>query len=327
MKLDVVIEGWPLKAPFRISGHTFEVLQVVTVRLSCEGRVGSGEAVGVYYRDDTAPKIFDQIERIRGDLEAGVTRECLQTMLPPSGARNAVDCALWDLEAKLSGSSAWKLAGLGAVRPLMTTFGCGADTPEAMANVARGYTGAQAIKLKLTGDPIDADRVRAVREARPDVWMGIDANQGFSMPFLQKLMPVLIEERISLIEQPLPTEDDAELQGFQSPIPIAADESVQGLTDIPALVGRFDAVNIKLDKCGGLTEALAMARRAADLGLELMVGNMIGTSLAMAPALVVGQWCKFVDLDGPIFLKSDRSNTVQYNQGWVTSPPAVWGSP
>jgi L-Ala-D/L-Glu epimerase len=325
VKLRAEIEHWPLARPFRITGHTFDVIDVLLVSLEQDGHVGRGEAAGVYYHDETPASMLAQIDPLRGSLESGVSRETLQGLLPPGGARNAVDCALWDLEAKLSGRPAWELAGLSQPRALLTTFTCGADTPEKMAVTARGYSQARAIKLKLTGEPSDADRVRAVREARPDVWLGVDANQGFTRPGLEELMPVLSECRVELIEQPFPVGSEAQLDGFESPIPIAADESAQGLTDIAGLVGRFNVVNIKLDKCGGLTEGLAMARAARANGLDAMVGNMIGTSLAMAPAVLVGQLCRVVDLDGPIFLTADRDLTVEYVDGLISCPETLWG--
>jgi L-alanine-DL-glutamate epimerase-like enolase superfamily enzyme len=177
----------------------------------------------------------------------------------------------------------------------------------------------------LTGQPNDADRVRAVREARADVWLGVDANQGFTRESLERLLPTLMETNVALIEQPFPIGQDALLDGFQSPIPLAADESAQGLADIAGLVGRFNVVNIKLDKCGGLTEGLAMARAAREHGLDTMVGNMMGTSLAMAPAFLVGQLCQVVDLDGPVFQKTDRAITVQYADGFITCHATLWG--
>jgi L-alanine-DL-glutamate epimerase-like enolase superfamily enzyme len=269
--------------------------------------------------------MLEQIEALRPRIEAGVDRKTAQNLLPPGGARNALDCALWDLEAKVTGHPVWQIAGLKQPKPVITTFTCGADTPEGMAAAARGYRQAQAIKLKLTGEPIDADRVRAVREMRPDVWLGVDANQGFTRSSLEGLMPVLTQARVSLIEQPFPVGHEAWLDGINSSIPIAADETVQASSDLSGLPGRFEVVNIKLDKCGGLTEALAMARTAHQLGLKTMVGNMIGTSLAMAPAFLVGQLCEVVDLDGPIFLKNDRLQAVQYEHGCITSPDSLWG--
>jgi L-alanine-DL-glutamate epimerase-like enolase superfamily enzyme len=325
LTLRTEIERWPLIAPFRITGYTWEALDVLVVSLRHDGHVGWGEAHGVYYRNDNPASMTVQIESLRTTIEAGISRESLQSMLPPGGARNALDCALWDLEAKLSGRPAWQVAAVGNPRPLLTTFTCGADEPDKMAAAARAYTHARAIKLKLTGEPIDAERVHAVRAARADVWLGVDANQGFTRAFLERLMPTLTEARVALIEQPFPVGQESLLDGFRSPIPVAADESVQCLADIPGLVGRFNVVNIKLDKCGGLTEGLAMTRAARNLGLETMVGCMTSTSLAMAPAFLVGQLCKVVDLDGPVFLKSDRAISVQYADGFITCPQQLWG--
>jgi L-alanine-DL-glutamate epimerase-like enolase superfamily enzyme len=315
----------PLTAPFRIAGYTFDALDTVVVSMEKDGCVGLGEAVGVYYKGDNAAAMTAQIEQIRGTIEAGCDRQSLQGLLPPCGARNALDCALWDLEAKLFRTFVWKMAKLAEPLPLLTTFTCGADEPEKMADTARRYASARAIKLKLTGEPADADRVEAVRDARPDVWLGIDANQGFSRPFLEQLIPVLMKCRVQLIEQPFAVGQEVLLDGLRSPIPIAADESVQCLDDLPHLVGRFDVVNIKLDKCGGLTEGFAMVRAARELGLATMVGNMMGTSLAMAPAFVLGQLCSIVDLDGPIFLKADRPMHVTYDDGFIFCPQTLWG--
>jgi L-Ala-D/L-Glu epimerase len=325
LTLRTEIERWTLVTPLRITGYTWDVLDIVLVCLEKDGCIGRGEAHGVYYLGDKPASMMKQIESLRTTIEGGVSRESLQSILPPGGARNALDCALWDLEAKLRGCSAWQIAEVGNPRPLLTTFTCGADEPKKMAAAARAYTNARAIKLKLTGEPIDAERVHAVREARADVWLGVDANQGFTRDFLERLMPTLTETRVALIEQPFPIGQESLLDGFQSPIPVAADESVQRLSDIQGLVGRFNVVNIKLDKCGGLTEGLAMARAARDLGLETMVGCMTATSLAMAPAFLLGQLCSVVDLDGPVFLQSDRAISVQYADGFITCPQGLWG--
>jgi L-alanine-DL-glutamate epimerase-like enolase superfamily enzyme len=195
-----------------------------------------------------------------------------------------------------------------------------------VAEGAKALTEARALKLKLSGETgIDAERVRAARSARPDVWLAVDANQGFTRDSLSALMPVLVAAGVKLIEQPLPRGREADLDGFSSPIPIAADESVQGLAEVPSLVGRFDVVNIKLDKCGGLTEALVIARQARELGMDVMVGNMLGTSLAMAPAFVLGQLCDFLDLDGPTFIARDVEPGVVYRNGEIWCPETVWG--
>ena len=234
--------------------------------------------------------------------------------------------ALWDLEANRRREPVWRLAGMAAPRALTTTFTIGADTPAAMARAALAYDSARAIKLKLTADdPIGC--VRAVRAARPDVWLGVDANQGLTRAKLQAILPNLVEADVELIEQPLPVGEDAALEGLDSPIAIAADESVQGLASLGALVARFDVVNIKLDKCGGLTEGLAMAREARRLGLRVMVGCMSGTSLSVAPAFVLGQVCDLVDLDGPTFLSADRARPATYLDGRIWCPDDLWGAP
>lgn len=327
LTLRAELERWPLVTPFRITGHIWEVVDVVLVTLEKDGRTGRGEAGGVYYRNDRPDTILRQIESSRSRIEAGISRSLLQELLPPGGARNALDCALWDLEAKLSGCSAWQLAGLEKPQSLLARFTCSADEPEKMASTARSYANARAIKLKLTGEASDADRVRAVRDAREDAWLAVDANQGFSRASLEQLIPVLTEARVALIEQPFPVGEEYLLDGFRSPIPIAADESVQGIADIPALVGRFDAINIKLDKCGGLTEGIVMAKTAQDAGLTTMVGNMLGTSLAMAPGCLLGQFCDWVELDGPIAFKMDREPPVRYTDGFIVCPEALWGHP
>jgi L-alanine-DL-glutamate epimerase-like enolase superfamily enzyme len=327
VELRVAIERFPLKEPFHITGFTMVETDVVTVTLTRDGCTGRGEASGVYYRTgEDAPGMALGIEGVRRRIEAGIDREALQELLPAGGARNALDCALWDLEAKTTGRAAWRIAGLERPQPLLTTFTVVANAPEKMAADSRRYANAKAIKLKLTGEPVDAGRVRAVRAARPDVWLAVDANQGFTRPFLESLLPMLVECRVELIEQPLPVGRDAELEGLASPIPFAADESVQRLGDLARLVGRYQVANIKLDKCGGLTEALAMAREARRLGLQVMVGNMVGSSLAMAPACLVGQLCSVVDLDGPVFLGADRPVRVSYEDGMISCPPALWGA-
>lgn len=327
LQMQVEIERLPLKAPFRITGYTFTDIPVAVVTLRSGSACGRGEAAGVYYLKDTPDQIATTLEKYRVDIERGIDRQHLLELMPRGGARNAVDCALWDLEAKQSGKPVWKLAGLDHVLPRVTTFTLGADEPAVVARGAIGLAHARALKLKLDGNvEVDKERVCRVRDARPDVWLGVDANQGFSIDSLQSALPTFIKAGVQLIEQPLPRGREAELEGFQCPIPLAADESAQGLADIPALVGRFQVVNIKLDKCGGLTEALQIVNEARRLGLQVMVGNMIGTSLAMAPAFVVAQLCDCVDLDGPIFLAQDRSPAVSYQDGSVFCADEIWGS-
>ncbi len=322
------IEAWPFLHPFAITGYTFTDANVLVVELEQDGATGRGESLGVYYLDDTVEKARAQVEAIAGRLAAPITREELIEILPAGGARNAVDAALWDLEAKLSGRPAWEVAGVPEPRPLTTTYTISADDPEIMAETARGFTKATNLKLKLTGAAVDPDRLRAVRAARPDAWIGVDGNQGFSRKSLTALMPVLVETRVQLLEQPFPREKYDDFLGLDAPIPVAADESALDLDDLPKLAGRVDVINIKLDKCGGLTRGLAMAKQARRLGMKTMVGCMGGTSLSMAPAFVLGQICELVDLDGPVLLAKDRTPSVVYDDaGHVFSPPELWGYP
>lgn len=326
LALNVEVEQLKFSAPFRISGYVFEHQDAVLVTLDDGTHRGRGEACGVYYFDDHAERMVAAIEARRREIEAGIDRAALQKLMPPGGARNAVDCALWELDARRAGKPVWELAGLERPKPLLTTFTLSAEPPSVMAAGARGYAQAKALKMKLTGDlDLDAARVQAVREARPDVWLGVDANQGYKIEQLHSLVDYLVAADVKLIEQPLARGHESDLEGFASPIPIAADESVQGLSEVGGLVGRFSIVNIKLDKCGGLTEGLAMAREARRLGLGVMVGNMMGSSLAMAPSYLVGQFCDVVDLDGPTFLARDRTPGVVYADGLISCGEDVWG--
>jgi L-Ala-D/L-Glu epimerase / N-acetyl-D-glutamate racemase len=326
LRLQATLKHWQTKAPFHITGYTFNAFEALVVTLADEhGFVGRGEGLGVYYLKDTPVTMLAQIEALRTQIEAGVTREQLQRLLPAGGSRNALDCALWELEARRSGKPVWELAGLPAPRALLTTYTLGAEEPEMMAERARGYATARAIKLKLTDDDLNAERVRAVRAARPDVWLMVDANQGFTRESFALLLPALVEANVSIVEQPFPVGKEAWLDGLARPLRIAADESVQDRGDLQKMVGRVDVINIKLDKCGGLTEALAIAEEARKLGFELMVGNMSGSSMAMAPAFVVGQLCDVVDLDGPVFLTSDCSPAATYADGLIFCADDVWG--
>jgi L-alanine-DL-glutamate epimerase-like enolase superfamily enzyme len=325
VKLELATETFAYKTPFHISGYVFKNAEVLVVRLSDGEHRGLGEAAGVYYHGETPQSMVDQVEAVRADLEAGADQEALRRLLPAGGARNAVDAALWDLHAKQRGEPVWSRVGVPAPRALTTSFTVSAGSPYDMAAEASRYRSAKAIKLKLTSeDP--AACVRAVRAARPDVWLGIDANQALSRTGLDDLLPHLLEARVALIEQPVRVGDDAALEGLRSPIPVAADESVQNFGDLGTLPGRYQVVNIKLDKCGGLTEALSMAREARRLDMKVMVGCMSGTSLSMGPAFVLAQMADFVDLDGPIFLSEDREVPALYEDGEIFCPDAMWGA-
>lgn len=327
LTLDVAVETLRLSAPFRISGHVFDSAQVIVVTLGDGAHQGRGEAAGVYYVDDDLDHMLAELDEARGAIEGGLDRASLRQLMAPGGARNAVDAALWELESLQKGRPVWQLAGLAPPTPLRTTFTIGADEPELMAAQARRYAQARSIKIKLTGElELDAARVAAIRDARPDVWLGVDANQGFDIGELDALVEAMAAQQVSLIEQPLRRGREADLIGYHSEIPIAADESVLSLADILDIEGRFDIINIKLDKCGGLTEALEMVSAARELGLGVMVGNMISSSLAMAPAFLVGQLCDVVDIDGPIFLSQDRVPGVEYRAGMAWCPENVWGA-
>jgi len=327
LTLDVAVETLRLSAPFRISGHVFDSAEVIVVTLGDGDYRGRGEAAGVYYVNDDLDHMLAELDQARGSIEDGTDRASLRQLMPPGGARNAVDAALWELESHRMGRPVWQIAGLAPPRPLRTTFTIGADEPAAMAAHARRYDQAKSIKVKLTGElDLDAARVAAIRKARPDVWLGVDANQGFDIGELDTLIDAMAAQHVSLIEQPLRRGREADLTGYYSDIPIAADESVLSLADIPNIEGRFDIINIKLDKCGGLTEALEMVAAARALGLGVMVGNMISSSLAMAPAFLAGQLCDIVDIDGPIFLAQDRMPGIECRDGMAWWPENVWGT-
>ena len=327
LKLGVSTATLRLTHPFRISGYLFESFDTVRVTLSDGRHQGRGEGGGVYYLGDDVQHMLAALEAGRAAIESGISRAELRFAMPAGGARNAVDCALWDLEAARSGAAVWQLAGQQAPHALRTTFTLGAETPQIMAARAQACSQARAIKVKLTGElELDLARVRAIRAARPDVWLGVDGNQGFVRADLDALVAGLVAENVGLLEQPLQRGREAELDGYQSPIAIAGDESILTLADVPSAVGRFDVVNIKLDKCGGLTEGLMMAAAARRLGLGVMVGNMGGSSLAMAPSFVLGQQCDIVDLDGPTFLANDHVPGVDYSNGDVWAGADIWGA-
>jgi L-alanine-DL-glutamate epimerase-like enolase superfamily enzyme len=325
-QIAISVEPLPFRQPLRIAGRTVAGIPGVRVTIAQDGARGRGEAGGVFYLDDNTDHMVSEIDRVRGEIEAGADRLALQALLPCGGARNALDAALWELESRLTSEPVWRLAGLPEPRPRTTTYTLGAETPEVLKADLAAYADARAIKLKLDGDlAADIARIRQVRAAKPDVWLMVDANQGYSRDTLVELSPVLVEADVRLLEQPLPIGLEAALGDLEMPVPVAADESLQGLADLPSLVGRFQVANIKLDKCGGLTEALAMVVAARRLGLGVMVGNMGGSSLAAAPAYLLAQLCDHVDLDGPKFLADDLPDGVSYGAGEVRLDPSFWG--
>lgn len=321
--LKIKKETWKFHAPLKITGYEMSQLQTVFVEIRNEDCVGRGEAAGVYYTGETANSMVKQLEAIRSELENGIDRFELLKILPSGGARNAVDAALWDLEAKQKNKTIWDLVGITPQRTV-TVATVGIDSLQRMGDRAREMPSSK-IKIKVNGeDPVS--QIAAVREARPDVDLVIDANQGWTFEQLVKVAPKCQELGVSMIEQPLPRGGDAELADYQCPLPLCADESCLDQTELEQAAYRYDMINIKLDKVGGLTAGLALAEEARARDLGLMVGNMAGTSLAMAPGLVIAQLCDLVDLDGPIILTKDREYPLHYDNGSVSGlSPALWG--
>ena len=324
LRLSVYKTTWPLAAPFRITGHVFDESETLTVEISDGEHVGRGEGVGVYYLNDNFPEMLDDIESVRTQIEAGISIEDAQELLPSCGARNALDCALWDLESKRSNKSIWELLNVER-KSIKTVFTIGIEaTPEEMAAKAERANNFPVLKIKLDNtQPID--RIAAIRAARPDAKLVIDANQGFNFAQLREILPEFERLDVSMVEQPLPRGADDELDEFESRIPLCADESCVNLSELSAALPRYDMINIKLDKAGGLSESLEIARQTRAAGKRVMVGNMMGTSLSMYPGFVVAQLCDFVDLDGPLNLKSDYLGGVQYQGPSMTLLENFWG--
>ena len=315
----------PLERPFSITGHTVINLEAVVVTLTRDGHVGRGEGDGVYYLGESQESMLSQLESVRRQVEAGISRAELQDLLPAGGARNALDCALWDLEAKSSGQRIWNLLGI-QPKTLTTVATVGMGTPEEMAARALEFARYPNLKIKLdNNEPIR--RLEAIRAARPDATLVIDVNQGWEYQNLIDYLPDLERLQVAMIEQPLRRAGDERLVELESSIPIGADESCLTLEEYHQVKNRYQVINIKLDKTGGLTEALRIVEAARTDGKQLMVGNMTGSSLSMAPAYVIGQFCSFVDIDGPLLLDSDIEHGLQYLDAGVVGLPAdqLWG--
>jgi L-alanine-DL-glutamate epimerase-like enolase superfamily enzyme len=325
MEMLVEKKNFPLHSPFVITGYTFTELEAVWVTLIDGVHRGRGEACGIYYLGDTQDSMIAQLEQVCCAVESGATRLDIQELLPPGGARNALDCAYWDLECKVSGKTIWQLLGI-TPHELTTVATIGIGTPEEMAARALELSDFTQIKVKLD-DHMPIERLRAIRKARPDAELVIDVNQGWSRGSLEEYLPELLELGVAMVEQPLPRGDDTLLRGIESPIPIGADESLMNLAEYDEVAPFYDLINIKLDKCGGLTEALEIVKRAERDGKRIMVGNMTGTSLSMAPRYVIGQFCEFVDIDGPVLLEKDIEDSLDYGEGGVVLIPngTLWG--
>lgn len=327
LSLAVAVEHWPIAGSFTISRGAKTEAVVVVAELS-DGRVrGRGECVPYARYGESVESVRAAIEALRPRLTAGLTREGLQHAMPAGAARNALDCAFWDLEAKRSGRPVHALAGLPAPHALVTAFTISLASPGAMAAAAEKSARRALLKIKLgSGDGEDGARIAAVRAAAPQAALIVDANEGWNARDLEANLAACARAGVLLVEQPLPEEADEALAGIARPIPVCADESVHDRASLARLGGLYDAVNIKLDKTGGLTEALAMAGEAERLGFAVMAGCMVATSLAMAPAMLVAQAARYVDLDGPLLLARDRLDGLVYRDSLVEPPGrALWG--
>lgn len=326
MKLSVQKKVWPLREPFVISRATYTQSDVIVVTLQDGQFMGRGEAAGVDYHGETPDSMEAQIEAVRRTVEAGVTRAELLQLLPIGGARNALDAALWDLEAKRAGRRVWELAGVGNAREISSAVTIGIRSIEAYEKAARELAHYRWLKIKVSGErPLEC--VQAVRRGAPNSRLIVDANQALDVQTVYSLGPRLAELRVDLLEQPVPVNADDELVAGLSPIPICADEAIDTVADLERLKSRYDFVNIKLDKTGGLTAALELAHAARAADMRLMVGCMVTGSIGMAPGMVLAQLCEVVDLDGPLLQAEDWPDPIQYDEAGVMAwpSPALWG--
>jgi L-alanine-DL-glutamate epimerase-like enolase superfamily enzyme len=324
--LTVETERFPIAGRFIIARGARTEAVVVTVAIADGGAVGRGECVPYARYGETVEGVAAAIEAERSAIEGGLDRIALQEAMPAGAARNALDCALWDLDAKRSGVPAHVAAGIDRLRPVSTAYTISLDEPAVMAEAVSKASGRPILKIKLGAPAGDLERIAAVRAAAPDATLIADANEGWSEANLDGNLDACAEAGFALVEQPLPAAKDEALRGRRRPVPLCADESVHDRHGLDRLVGLYDAINVKLDKTGGLTEALALAGDAERLGFALMIGCMVGTSLAMAPALLLAPRARFVDLDGPLLLARDRANGLRYEGSIVHPPsPSLWG--
>jgi L-alanine-DL-glutamate epimerase-like enolase superfamily enzyme len=324
--LKLAAETWPIAGGFTISRGTKTHAETVLAAIESSGMTGRGECVPYARYGETVSGVLDQIEQLRGAIESGCTRQDLAGLLPAGAARNALDCALWDLEAKSSGRPVWQIAGLPQPSPVITAFTISLASPEHMARAAREARIYPLLKLKLGGGGQDRERIAAVRKAAPDARLIVDANEAWRHDELADLLGSCAEAGVEAVEQPLPAGNDGALADLPRPVPVCADESIHDRAGFGDLAGKYDMINIKLDKTGGLTEALACARAARAIGLSVMAGCMVATSLAMAPALSLARIADLADLDGPLLLARDRRPGLKINHGIIQpAPQALWG--
>jgi L-alanine-DL-glutamate epimerase-like enolase superfamily enzyme len=318
-------ESWPLAEAFTISRGSKTAAEVVVVTIEAGGGRGRGECVPYPRYGETVRGVVEALEAHRRDIERGLPPSKVVDLDLPKAAANALDCALWDLAAKLSGRRVWQLLGLDQPTPLLTAYTVSLDEPDVMAATARREAQRPLLKLKL-GKPGDAERLHAVRWAVPAARLIVDANEGWPAEALPHLLGLCDELGIELVEQPLPAAADEALRGLVHKVPLCADESAHGKRDLKPLRGKYDVINIKLDKTGGLTQALVLKETAVGMGFDIMVGCMLATSLAMAPAMLVAQGAKFVDLDGPLLLQKDREPSIRFEQSLMyPASDTLWG--
>lgn len=324
--ISVNVETWPIAGAFTISRGSKTEAEVIVVTIRDGEHIGRGECVPYGRYGETVKDVAASIKGLSKQLAEGMSREELQRAMARGAGRNAIDCALWDLEAKTTGTPAWQLAGLSAPQPRATAYTLSLGTPEAMHEAARIHSSRPLLKLKLGGTDDDIARVAAVRKGAPDATLIVDANESWTAKTVLPMAHELAKFGVALIEQPLPVKDDEALRGLQTPIPFCADESAHGLEGMTRLVGLYQYINIKLDKTGGLTEALSVMRCAKRRNLKVMVGCMVATSLAMAPAMLIAQDAEFIDLDGPLLLAKDREHGIVF-EGSMMQPAAreLWG--
>jgi L-alanine-DL-glutamate epimerase-like enolase superfamily enzyme len=324
MNIEAREEILPLKGVFRISRGSCTEARVVVVTLSDSECAGRGEGVPIKRYSQSIASVLAQIESVK--RVPALDRDKLQRLLAPGAARNALDCALWDLEAKISGRRAWELADIPIADYLETSFTISLDTPEKMADAAKAALTWQILKLKLGGDAFDLRRVEAVRQSAPSSRLLIDANESWSPEHYRKIVPALTELGVELIEQPFPADVDEVLETLDHPIPVCADESCHTTVDLRRLKNRYEVINVKLDKTGGLTEALRLCQHARESGFKLLIGCMVGTSLSMAPARLLASSAEWIDLDGPLLLACDCDHGLPYENGRIGIPPReLWG--
>jgi len=321
LQISVKHERFRLNEVFTIARGSREFADVVTVKITSDACEGYGECVPYSRYGESIESVIHQVRGL--DYEFG--RDELQDLLPAGAARNAVDCALWDLEAKKAGKRFWDLAGLPEPVPQLTAFTISLASPDQMRASAQKHSAKPLLKIKL-GTPDDMPRLEAVREGAPDADIIVDANEGWSADAYQELAPHLIRLGVTMVEQPLPAGDDDLLREIERPLPVCADESCHDTSSLPYLAGKYDMINIKLDKTGGLTEALKLKKEGLKQGYKIMVGCMVGSSLAMAPATLLAQGAEIVDLDGPLLLAEDRDNPLQFDNQNVYPPTRdLWG--